>query len=390
MKTARPARKSLALVFGVAVAASAAARYPDYNTNPIPPDMQGMGYTAKQVAAHIKLGFNIGNTLEAPGGETAWGNPKISEELIKQVKKTGFDAVRLPVAWNVHADPDTAKIDEAWMARVKEVVRMCLDNDLFVVLNIHWDDGWLEKNVSDEMQDEVNARQKALWQQIATNMRDFDGHLLFASANEPDAEDSAQVEILLSYHQTFVDAVRATGGRNAYRTLVVQGPKTNMEQTADLMRKLPEDTAKDRLMVEVHCYEPYPFSLMEHDESWGKPAFYWGKNNRSRKDEEHNSDRNSEREIKDHFKLMKRAFAAKGIPVVLGEYCAMDRSRQLSGEELELHLDSRDDWHEFITKEALANGMIPFFWDTGGVLDRKNATVRDERTLKALKQGAGK
>lgn len=387
-------RKVLGAVLGIAVATAASAEtpeemYPDYNTNSIAPDMTKMNVTATEIAKHIQLGFNIGNTLEAPGGETGWGNPMIDKYFIKLIKKSGFDAVRLPVAWNLHADPETAKIDEDWMNRVKEVVQMCMDNDLITIINIHWDGGWLEKNVTPDKQDEVNARQKALWQQIATQMRDFDGRLLFAGANEPDAEDETQMKVLLSYHQTFVDTVRATGGKNAYRTLIVQGPTTDIQKTADLMQELPKDTIADRMMVEVHFYSPYQFTLMNEDQDWGTRIYYWGKKNFSKTDKEHNADPNNEDEFKALFELMKHKFADNGIPVVLGEYSAMNR-RELSGKELELNLKSRDYWHEFITKEALANGMIPFCWDVGGVLDRKDIRVSDERTLKALKQGAGK
>ena len=121
--------------------------YPDYNTNPIPADNTGMTSTAVEIASRIKLGWNIGNTMEATGGksETYWGNPLITDGLIRLVKDHGFDAVRIPVSWDQYANQETAEIDAAWLYRVKEVVQYCMENDIYVLINIHWDGGWLEE-----------------------------------------------------------------------------------------------------------------------------------------------------------------------------------------------------------------------------------------------------
>lgn len=249
----------------------ASSLYPGYNISPAPADATGMGSTAVQLAAKFKLGWNIGNTMEAIGGETAWGNPQISESYIKAVKAQGFTAIRLPCSWDYYSDKATAKIQDAWLNRVKQVVQYCVNNDMYVLLNIHWDGGWLENNINAQKKDSVNAKQQAFWEQIATAMRDFDEHLMFASANEPAADNADQVAVLASYHQTFVNAVRSTGGRNSYRVLVVQGPSTNIEKTYDLMNTLPTDPAKDRMMVEVHYYSPSQFCLlMDGDATWGK------------------------------------------------------------------------------------------------------------------------
>src|SRR5690606_3638738 len=161
------------------------------------------------------------------------------------------------------------KIEQQWLDRVQEVVQYCIDNDLYVLVNIHWDGGWLELNITPEKQAEVNARQKAYWQQIATLLRDFDERVMFASANEPHVENAEQMAVLLSYHQTFVDTVRATGGKNAHRVLVVQGPKTDIRTTFDLMHSLPVDAVPDKMMAEVHFYDPFNFTIMDQDESWG-------------------------------------------------------------------------------------------------------------------------
>jgi len=361
--------------------------YPDYNTDPIPADETGMGSNAVELAAKMKLGWNIGNTLEAIGSENAWGNPNITKEYVEAVKNLGFNAIRLPCSWDQYSDEATAKIDPTWMDRVKEVVQYCVDNDLYVLLNIHWDGGWLENNCTPEKKDVVNAKQKAFWEQIATAMRDFDEHLMFASANEPAVESAVEMEVLHSYHQTFVNTVRATGGRNSYRVLVVQGPGTNIERSNDLM-DMPTDEAEGRMMAEVHYYTPSQFCFLKEDVSWGNMVYYWGNGYHSAIEPERNATYGEEDEVDKSMALAKAKFVDKGIPVILGEYGAYRRDNdQHVPQDLETHHNSVDHWATYVTKRALANGLIPFWWDTGGALDRQNYTVKDQRTIDAIMKG---
>lgn len=360
--------------------------YPSYNTSPKAPDSTGMS-TAVQLAAKFKLGWNIGNSLEAPGGETSWGNPMITEAYVKYVKQQGFTAIRLPCAWDSHVDNKaTAHIDPTWMNRVKEVVGYCVNNGMYVMLNIHWDGGWLENNITKAKQDSVNAKQKAFWEQIATAMRDFDEHLMFASANEPNASDAAGMDVLASYHQTFVNAVRSTGGRNSHRVLIVQAPETNMTLAYNLMNTLPTDPAAKRLMLEVHNYTPFQFCGLNEDVSWGKMFYYWGSGHHSIIEPDRNATSGEEDVITADFNKVKTKFVDKGIPVLMGEYGAYrrDGSRYVPL-DLPTHDASVDYWINFNTKEALARGIKPFWWDTGGALDRSSNTVKDQRTMGALK-----
>nr|WP_315258088.1 cellulase family glycosylhydrolase [uncultured Flavobacterium sp.] len=365
--------------------------YPSYNTNPIADDATGMASTAVELAAKMKLGWNIGNTLEATGGETVWGNPKVTKALIDLVKANGFNAIRIPCSWNQYANATTAQINATWLARVKEVVQYCVDNDMYVIVNIHWDGGWLENNCTEAKKVENNAKQKAFWEQIATQLRGFDEHLLFASANEPNVEDATQMAVLNSYHQTFIDAVRSTGGKNAYRNLIIQGPSTDIEKTNKLMTTLPTDKVANRMMAEVHFY-PYQFTLMTKDESWGKMFYYWGAGNHSTTDTERNPTWGEEADIDKFFKSMKTQFVDKGIPVVLGEFGAI--KRDLTGADLTLHLKSRAAFLKYVVKQSKANGMIPFYWDAGNLgvntmslFDRSNNTVYDLQALTALQDG---
>ncbi len=385
---------------------SSVALYPSYNTNPIAPDMTGMGSDAVQIAAKIKLGTNIGNTLEAYGcatpSETCWGNPMVSEAYVKLIKDSGFDAVRIPVSWDQYANQETAEISAAWLDRVKQVVQYAVDNGLYVIVNIHWDGGWLEnqfskaladKNlgpVTDEMRAAINAKQKAFWEQIATKLRDFDEHVMFASANEPNAETQQDIADLEGYHQTFVDAVRSTGGKNAYRVLIVQAPRTNIDAAFSDWNNMPSDTATGRQMAEVHFY-PFNFTIMNKDETWGKMAYYWGNGYHSTTDLERNATWGEEDYVDSQFAMMKTKFVDHGIPVVLGEYAVILRT-QLTGDDLALHRASRAYYYEYVTRKALENGMLPFVWEVGynGLFDRNTPAIADQQVYDALLVGAAK
>lgn len=358
--------------------------YPSYNTSPKVPDATGMSSTAVQLAAKFKAGWNIGNTLEAIGGETAWGNPLISESYIQFVKQNGFDAIRLPCSWNQYANQATAKIQDSWLNRVKQVVQYCVNNNMYVLLNIHWDGAWLDGNINQIKRDSVNAKQKAFWEQIATTLRDFDEHLMFASANEPPVENAVQMEILTSYHQTFINAVRSTGGKNSYRVLVIQGPSTDIEKTNELMNVLPADPVANRMMVEVHNYTPFQFTLLETDVSWGNMFYYWGAGNHSTIEPGRNATWGEETASNENYQKMKVKFVDRGIPVILGEYGAYRRTTPL---DMAKHQASVDHWITFTTRQAIVHGLEPFFWDTGGALDRQNNIVRDARTINAIIAG---
>src|SRR5687767_7862723 len=124
--------------------------------------------TAQQVGAQIRLGWNLGNTLEAQCGETAWGNPLTTQQLINAVQAAGFNTIRIPGGWDCHANQTTMQIDAAWMARVKQVVDYAHGAGMYVILNIHWDGGWLQDHPTFNFQTAANNKQRAFWTQIAT------------------------------------------------------------------------------------------------------------------------------------------------------------------------------------------------------------------------------
>jgi len=343
--------------------------------------------TARQLVSKMKVGWNLGNTLEAIGGETAWGAAYTSQKLIDSVKAAGFNTVRLPVAWFSHSDTVTSIIDKGWIARIKEIVDYCIKDSVYVIINVHWDKGWLENRVNTANKAQVNKRQQAYWTQIATYFKDYNEHLLFASANEPNVNDAIGMSVLLSYHQTFIDAVRATGGNNSSRTLIIQGPSTDIDKTNQLMNTLPVDQIENRLIVEVHYYTPWNFCGMNGDQSWGKMFYYWGKGNHSTTDVTRNATWGEESDMDKYLGLMKTKFVDKGIPVIIGEYGAFRRKLSPPSDQA-LHNASIEYYYRYFVKSAMSKGIITYCWDTpGGLFDRSNATVIDHGVLNAIMQG---
>ena len=357
--------------------------------------------TATSIAQEMGIAWNIGNSLEVPGDPLLWGNPLPTQRLIDSVKAAGFKTVRIPAAWDSHADQITYEIDPNWMAQVKQVVDFCIKDSLFVILNSHWDGGWLEENISTSKQVEVNKKQGAYWRQIATTFRDYGRHLLFASANEPAVQDTYgtpfgpdRMAVLNSYHQTFIDSVRATGSNNASRTLIVQGPRGDIELTNTVMTIMPTDRIADRIMAEVHFY-PYQFTLMERDESWGKVFYYWGNGNHSTTDTDRNSTWGEEPYVDSMFNLMKTQFVDRNIPVILGEFGAVKRMT-LTGDSLNRHILSRRYFYQYVISSAKSRGIIPVAWDAGGkgnltmtIFDRRTGAIYDLGLLNAIRHGAG-
>ena len=343
---------------------------------------------AQYIAGKMGVGWNLGNTLEAICGENAWGGGRTSQQLIDSVKAAGFNTVRLLVSWFCHSDTAASVIDKNWIARVKEVVDYCIKDDMYVILNMHWDKGWLENRVNKANQDIVNKRQLLYWTQIANYFKDYDEHLLFAGANEPNAHDSTTMSVLLTYHQTFIDAVRATGGNNSSRTLIVQGPSTDIDNTYKLMNTMPVDKIVQRLMAEIHYYTPFQFCLLDKDADWGKMFYYWGKGNHSSTDTDRNATWGEESDVDKNFGKMKALFIDKGIPVIVGEFGAGKRKLSPPSDQA-LNNASVEYYYKYIVKSAVGNGLIPVCWDVPmWLFNRKTGAILDQGIIDAIMQGA--
>ncbi len=362
---------------------------------------------SSELVSRMGMGINIGNTMEVPGNPTAWGNSFPTAEYVKAIKAAGFNTVRIPCAWDSHAT--NGVINAGWLDSVKTVVDLVINEGMYALLNSHWDNGWLEDEVFDgehpdrnnvlktTNSDSVAARQKNYWTQIATKFAAYDEHLIFGSANEPGVNDPrnygdayaaldttwksqytdngqfnftpARMLILKKYHEACLQAVRETGGNNATRTIVVQMPRTEIDEYSLLADNYPSDPAGDGYtMAEAHYY-PYQYSLMEEDAGWGKSFFYFDGMN-SATDTEHNMGstaayQGSKAHIDAQFGKLQSAFVSKGIPVVIGEFAAIKRLDDIIGDNLRLHLQGRAAWYGYVASAAKARGIIPYVWDTG-------------------------
>jgi len=325
----------------------------------LPPDSSNMGgLTSVQFSANMKTGWNIGNSLDATGGETAWGNPAVTQQLILAVKAAGFNTVRIPVAWSNFSNAANFTINTAWMDRVEQVVKYVTDNGMYAIVNIHWDGGWMQPTYAQQAY--VNDRLAKMWKQIGTRFRNYDYHLLFAGTNEVMVTNNygtpttEYYTVQNSFNQTFVNAVRSTGGRNAYRYLVVQGFNTNIDHTV-AFATIPVDVAvaTKRLMMEVHYYDPYNFSL---NESASNNITQWGA---GATDPSKTETWANEAFADNQFQKMKTNFIDKGVAVVLGEFGAIART-DVAGSE-----NFRKAYVSYISKSARNHGLVPIYWDNG-------------------------
>lgn len=363
--------------------------------------------TAMDIAAKMYPGWNLGNTLEAGpcswlsndvDYETGWQGTKTTQEIIDYVKEKGFRSVRIPCSWHIHMDSNH-KIKKQWMDRVQEIVDYCIKDSLYVVLNDHYDNGWIERSFDSQTPQSIEqncAMLDNMWQQIATRFRDYDHHLLFAGLNEPDAgrDDNnrkAEIDALVKYEQTFINTVRATGGNNATRVLVVQGPCTDISVSYDYA-ELPIDPTPSALMFEVHFYSPYNFCQMEKDESWGNAFYYWGASNHF-PSSTHNPYWGEEDFVISELEKMKEKFTSKGIPVYLGEFGALWRTMP-SGESQNKHNASIYAWYKTVTQHAVSNGIIPVVWDINysqrpsvTIIDRNNLSIYCQRAYDGIIEG---
>ena len=370
---------------------------------------QDMEQTAKDVAQRMMPGWNLGNTLEAGkswegvttfsnkgglGSETAWQPTKTTQAIIDYVKSLGFRSVRIPCAWvwGHIADAENYTIDATWMKRVKEVVDYCINADLYVLLNDHWDGGWLDDNLTatGTQKEKNKAVLTAIWTQIATEFKDYDDHLVFAGQNEPPINKQTDVSALVEYQQTFIDAVRATGGNNVKRLLVVQGPSTDAEKTCNwLAGKMPVDPS-GKLAVEVHLYYPWNFWGMEKDESWGNMFYYWGKGNHV-SGSKHNATYGEEADLQALLDNLKKKFIDKGYPVINGEYGVIWRTVTGANESQEKHNASIKYYYKFMNQQCMERGIVPMAWDTNStganqmtIINRKNLNIYNKYMIEGI------
>lgn len=343
-----------------------------------------------QITEAMGLGWNLGNQLEASSGglpsETCWGNPEITKELIDTVKAQGFKTVRIPVSYlDMIGDGPDYKIDTDWLDRVQEVVDYVVDNDMFAIVNMHGDGyytvdhSWLLCAEDDDKQAEIKDKYGKVWTQIADRFKDYDQHLIFESMNEEfnndyGKPDEKAYDNINAYNQIFVDSVRATGSNNEKRWLLLPGWNTNIDYTAgdDYNFKIPTDNGckadGKRIMISVHYYDPFNFTIDENKTAktqWGKYAVKnydnWGQ----------------EDYVDSQMALLNEKFVSQGYPVVIGEFGAQDKTEKFAD-----YNEFRRYWSEYLIKAAKKNGVVCVYWDNGyngnkgfGIINRFDYTI---------------
>lgn len=343
-----------------------------------------------QITEAMGLGWNLGNQLEASSGglpsETCWGNPEITKELIDTVKAQGFKTVRIPVSYlDMIGDGPDYKIDTDWLDRVQEVVDYVVDNDMFAIVNMHGDGyytvdhSWLLCAEDDDKQTEIKDKYGKVWTQIADRFKDYDQHLIFESMNEEfnndyGKPDEKPYDNINAYNQIFVDSVRATGSNNEKRWLLLPGWNTNIDYTAndEYNFKIPTDKGckadGKRIMISVHYYDPFNFTIDENKTAktqWGKYAVKnydnWGQ----------------EDYVDSQMALLNEKFVSQGYPVVIGEFGAQDKTEKFAD-----YNEFRRYWAEYLIKAAKKNGVVCVYWDNGyngnkgfGIIDRNSLEI---------------
>lgn len=340
--------------------------------------------TSQQLVEDMTFGWNLGNTLDVCQAdrdgdgkinehveagekvdETLWGNPKVTKELFTSLKKNGVNAVRIPVTWRDHMDSN-GNIDREWMDRVQQVVDYAYSQGMYVIINVHHDGGGDPKFgawIIEESQNDYNTflkKYKNVWKQIAERFKNYSDYLIFESMNEVgfdtlyNKNKADAYNLINKINQDFVDIIRATGGNNAKRHLLIAGYYTDIERTCDSLYKMPDDKA-ERCILSVHYYTPWDFCTCDIKHTWGT---------------------NSEvRQMETLIGKMKKNFVDKGIPVIIGEYAA-------SGSDL----SSCIFFIEKLNKLCSDYGIATFIWDNGRQVNRKTYKWRTPQYLEALKR----
>lgn len=341
---------------------------------------------AISLVEEMGLGWNLGNALDScnitwvnpltpEAVETGWGNIVTTEAMIKEVQKAGFDTVRIPVTWGQMMDSNN-QVNTAFLARVKEVVNYCVDNGMYAIVDTHHDEDWIKSADSTTLE-----KFKALWTQIANYFADYDNHLVFEGMNEVSFNSNSQA---MEFNQAFVDTVRATGGNNANRLLIVPAVSNNTAKALSSDFSAPTDAA-NMVAVSVHYYEPPQFCVADanaswgHRETWGTSADYTTLNS--------------------DFNALETKFLDNGIPVVIGEYGVVNSDKY--GQSDQTYNKDEESIKKFLTAVASTayqkDGMCPVVWDdsdsgTIKYFSRKNMSWYDSDVVSIftnIKNGGG-
>ncbi|MFE5051330.1 cellulase family glycosylhydrolase [Streptomyces sp. NPDC056637] len=323
--------------------------------------------SAMDSVAAMQPSWNLGNTLDAIPDETSWGNPPVTKALFDTVRSQGFRSVRIPVTWGNHqSDQAPYTIDAAFLSRVRQVVDWAQADGLRVVLNLHHDSWqWINKMASGH--DQVLARYDATWQQIATAFKDEPRTLLFESINEPafdNADDARKMALVDELNTSFHSIVRASGGANAQRLLVLPTVGATPDQTLmDDLAATIDGLDDPNLIATVHYYSFWPFSV----NIAGYTRF----------------DATVQQDMTDAFARMHDTFVAKGIPVYLGEYGLLSYPDYTHQDYVERGEALK--YFEALGHTARVAGVTTALWDPFSLLNRETLRWRDPALFALVK-----
>jgi endoglucanase len=303
----------------------------------------------------IFLGWNLGNALDI--GEGVW-TPAIVPEIFAGVKDAGFNMVRIPVTWRsmIGTAPDYT-IDVGRLNRVAEVVDMAYDVGLVAIINLHHDSSWLnirQARDSEEARERITDQFEKVWKQIAERFKDYGDWLIFEPFNElhnggwggnGTIENPVEWDIINEWNQAFTDVVRASGGNNAERFLVVQPYSAKPNQALADTFELPTDTAEGKQIVSIHYYDPEAFALNGSNPNWGTQNHLL---------------------MTSTFRSFSNKFTSKGIPVIMGE-CGATYQNRSDPVEVETAKANRIAYLSFLCSEGKKYGLIPIYWDNGTI-----------------------
>lgn len=333
--------------------------------------------TAIEIAADMGYGWNLGNTMEATNTwtpnpkvtdfETAWGQPVTTKAMIDGIKKAGFNSIRIPVSWsNMMSSDGNYTIDASYFKRVDEIISYAFANDMYVIINDHYDGGWWKGFASNKT--ECMKHYKNMWTQVAGHYKDYPEKLIFESANEElgnslknDNENVAELELYSltnEINQTFVDIVRKSGGNNEKRYLLIAGFNTDIDKTCSSLYEMPADTISNHLMVSVHYYTPWTYVGLYKDEGYGYKAT-WGTD----------SDKS---EMAGNFAKMKK-FTDAGYGVVIGEYSVLPQYISSGNYKRK---DGDATFIKYLLTLCDKYGYAPYVWDAGDWYNRAACSMR--------------
>ncbi len=174
---------------------------------------------------------------------------------------------------------------------------------------------------------------------------------------------SEEREVVYELNREIVSAIRASGGNNEKRFILVPSYAATSDISILKEMELPEDS---RIIVSIHAYAPYDFA-MNID---GGTDFT----------------QDDKKELDKLFKNIDKLFLKKGIPVIIGEFGVTNKG----------NIEDRCEWAGYYTALAASYNIPCMVWDNGynevgaenyGLYDRQNGVWFSQELTDAYTRG---